>query len=414
MFGSMKAGVQTRTTRDRAMDREQAFQADTALARRAFMGGVAGVTVAALSSGSALAQRQPAKARGRVDISRMTIVNSLGGLDDPYGPLPPELERDPRMVISPVGIRAGLQSGLTAMNTSLNADDFEGCVTDIGRYDALVRNNPATLSKVWTTQDIRDAKAKNRIGVIYGVQNTNMLGDKADRVDIFADLGLRIIQLTYNSLNRVGGGSLAPGNPGLTPFGREVVERLNARRIVVDLSHSGQRICLDAARFSKQPIAITHTGCKSLADSPRSKTDEELRLVAERGGYIGIYWVMFLARQKGREADIDDVVAHIEHALKICGEDHVGIGTDYGITALNPNRAIQAAPWVKMVSERIKAGIAAPGEDPDILPYARGLTGPGQFQALADALAARGHPIRRIEKILGANFVRYLGDIWGA
>jgi microsomal dipeptidase-like Zn-dependent dipeptidase len=73
-----------------------------------------------------------------------------------------------------------------------------------------------------------------------------MLGDKAERVDTFADLGLRIVQLTYNSLNRVGGGSMAPGNPGLTPFGHEVVERLNNRRIVVDLSHSGQRICLDA------------------------------------------------------------------------------------------------------------------------------------------------------------------------
>jgi len=402
------------------MDRDQVFQADTTLERRAFIGSAAGAVVAALTgsgiigSGAALAQRQSARPRGRVDIRRMTIVNSLGDLDDSYGPRPPELDRDPRTMISPGAIRAGLQSGLTAVNITLDAETFESCTTAIGRYDNFVRNNPATLSKIWTTQDIRDAKARNRVGLIYGVQNTTMLGDKADRVDVFADLGLRIVQLTYNSLNRVGGGSMAPGNPGLTPFGREVVERLNARRIVVDLSHSGQRICLDAARFSKQPIAITHTGCKEVADSPRSKTDEELRLVAERGGYIGIYWVMYLARQKGREADIDDVVAHIEHAIKVCGEDHVGIGTDYGVAALNPDRAIQAAPWAKMVSERAKAGVAAPGEYPDVLPYARGLTGPGQFQALADALAARGHTIRRIEKILGQNCMRYLADIWGA
>ncbi len=400
------------------MDEDRAFQAKAGIERRAFMGTAAGTMIAALAGsgigGAALAQGKPTSARGRVDIRRMTIVNSLGDLDDSYGPRPPELERDSRMMISPGAIQAGLASGLTAVNITLDAESFESCTTAIGRYDNFVRNNAATLTKIWTTRDIRDAKARNRIGLIYGVQNTTMLGDKAERVDVFADLGLRIVQLTYNSLNRAGGGSMAPGNPGLTDFGREVVGRLNNRRVVVDLSHSGQRICLDAARFSKQPIAITHTGCKAVADSPRSKTDEELRLVAERGGYVGIYWVMYLARAKGREADIDDVVAHIEHAIQVCGEDHVGIGTDYGVAPLNPDRAIQAAPWAKMVSERAKAGVAAPGEYPDILPYARGLTGPGQFQALADRLASRGHSIRRIEKILGQNFVRYLGDIWGA
>jgi len=386
--------------------------------RRAFMGTAAGTMLAALAGsgivGGSAAVAQGRPARGRVDIRRMTIVNSLGDLDDSYGPRPPELDRDPRMMISPGAIRAGLQSGLTAVNITLDAETFESCATAIGRYDNFVRNNPATLTKIWTVKDIRDTKASKRIGLIYGVQNTTMLGDKAERVDMFADLGLRIVQLTYNSLNRVGGGSMAPGNPGLTPFGREVIERLNDRRIVVDLSHSGQRICLDAVRASKQPIAITHTGCKEVADSPRSKTDEELRLVAERGGYVGIYWVMYLSRRKGREADIDDVVAHIEHAIKVCGEDHVGIGTDYGVAPLNPDRAIQSAPWAKMVSERAKAGVAAPGEYPDVLPYAQGLTGPGQFQALADRLASRGHPVRRIEKILGQNFMRYLGDIWGA
>jgi membrane dipeptidase len=398
------------------MDREFHIQDDAALGRRTFMGAAAGTMFAAMAGsgavGSAAAFAQPA--RGRVNIRRMLIVNSLGDLDDAYGPRPPEMERDKRMVISPGAIRAGLASGLTAVNITLNAEDFESCVTDIGRYDQTVANNPNTLMKIWTTRDIREAKAKNKVGLIYGVQNTTMLGDKADRVDVFADLGLRIIQLTYNSRNRAGGGSMAPGNPGLSDFGREVVDRLNQRRVVVDLSHSGQRICLDAARYSKQPICITHTGCKAVAESPRSKTDEELRLVAQRGGYVGIYWVMYLARQQGREADADDVVAHIEHALKICGEDHVGIGTDYGVFPLNPDRAIQRAPWAKMVEERRKAGIAAPGEFPDILPYARGLTGPEQFQVLADRLAARGHPTRRIEKILGLNFVNYLQDIWGA
>src|SRR3546814_5816530 len=85
-----------------------------------------------------------------------------------------------------------------------------------------------------------------------------------------------------SDLNQLGGGSLAPEDTPLTPFGHEVVERLNARRIMVDLSHSGRQTCLDAARAASAPICISHTGCRALVDYPRNKTDEELRRVAER------------------------------------------------------------------------------------------------------------------------------------
>ena len=119
--------------------------------------------------------------------------------------------------------------------------------------------------------------------MIYGFQNAAMVGTKPERVDIFANLGVRVIQLTYNPANALGDGSMAPENRGLTPLGHAVVERLNANRVMVDLSHSGQKTCLDAARASKQPISINHTGCRALNDVPRNKTDEELRLVATQG-----------------------------------------------------------------------------------------------------------------------------------
>src|SRR5690606_36648088 len=115
-----------------------------------------------------------------------------------------------------------------------------------------------------------------------------MVGDNLDRIDVFNDLGVRIIQLTYNPANHIGDGSMAPQNRGLTPFGRQVVERLNDARIMVDLLHSGQNTCLEAAKISKQPISINHTGCRALTDLPRNKTDEELKLVADRGGFVGI------------------------------------------------------------------------------------------------------------------------------
>ena len=270
---------------------------------------------------------------------------------------------------------------------------------------------PGDLIKVLSVADIRRAQAERRIGLIYGFQNAAQMGDDASRVDIFANLGVRVIQLTYNVRNQLGDGSIVPEGRGLTPFGHEVVERLNTNRIMVDLSHSGRQICLDAARASTRPISINHTGCRALVDLPRNKTDEELRLVADKGGFIGIYFMPFLS--PSGHATAADVVAHIEHALKVCGEDHVGIGTDGSITPIDDLQAYGAA-LAREHADRVAKGIAAPGERADTHPFVDDLRGPDQFRKLYRLLAARGHQPARIEKILGGNFVRYASDVWGA
>lgn len=366
------------------------------IGRRSFLGaGAALMATSALPARTAKADR--------------LVINALGGLGDPnleQGATPdwPRLIRDARA------------SGMDAVNITLGyvsgkQDPFEESVRDVAEWDARVRTFPDALTKVLSAADIRKAHATGKLGLIYGFQNAAMMGEKADRVDIFADLGVRIIQLTYNVRNQLGGGSLDPENRGLTEFGREVVARLNAKRVMVDLSHSGQRICLDAARASKQPISINHTGCRTLADLPRNKTDEELRLVAEKGGFVGIYFMPFL-RADGTQIHASDVVAHIEHAIKICGEDAVGIGTD------GPTTGIDDMPrWKKAFEDDIKrrraAGISAPGERPDSYTFALDMTGPEQFRILAEKLRSRGHSAARIDKILGLNFLRYAGRIWG-
>lgn len=301
---------------------------------------------------------------------------------------------------------------MTAINmTVASGNAFEPTVEAIGKVDAFIRANSADLLKVLTTADIQQAKAGRKVGVIYGFQNAAMVGDKAERMNTFADLGVRCIQLTYNPLNQLGGGSMAEGDPGLTPFGRQVVERLNAKHVMVDLSHSGHQMCLDAARASAVPISVNHTGCKALVDVPRNKTDEELKLVADKGGYVGIYFMMFLAQ--GRMSTVDDVVAHIEHAIKVCGEDHVGIGSDYGIVDLGDMQGVRDF-WANFVRERQANHTAATGEDPNILPFSEGLIGPQQFRNLYRALSKRGHPASRIEKIMGQNYLRFAREIWGA
>ena len=347
-------------------------------------------------------------------IAGWTIINALGGLTDPNHPDDAGAEVSPRVLAD---ARA---SGLTAVNCTIGHvfgpnEPFETTVADVASWDRAIREHPADLIHVLSVADIVRAKRERRIGVILGFQNAAMMGDGdlkagARRVDIFADMGVRVFQLTYNNANALGDGSTAPAGRGLTPFGHAVIERLNARRVMVDLSHSGRQICLDAARASKQPISINHTGCRALTDLPRNKTDEELRLVAETGGFVGIYFMPFL--NLSGHATSGDVVAHIEHALNVCGEDHVGIGTDGGTTPIDDLEAYRSA-LAKEHADRVAKGIAAPGERADTHPFVDDLRGPEQFRKLARLLAARGHAQARIEKIMGGNFVRYAGEIWG-
>jgi membrane dipeptidase len=345
---------------------------------------------------------------------QMLIVNALGGLEDPNHP--EDGTGVNSSLLEPRVLDEAHASGLTAVNVTLgyvsgDADPFESSVRAVAQMDAYVRRGARDLRKVLTAGDIPAAAAERRIGIIYGFQNGAMLGNDATRVDLFADLGVRVIQLTYNPANQLGDGSVAPENRGLTPFGREVIERLNEKRVMVDLSHSGERTCLEAARVSRQPVSINHTGCRALNDLPRNKTDEELALVAERGGFIGIYFMPFL--NPTGHATAEDVVRHIEHAVNVCGEDHVGIGTDGSVTSIDDLDAYKAA-LAKEVEGRRAAGISAAGERPDTFPFVVDLRGPGQFRDLAARLARRGHSSARIEKIMGQNFVRYARTVWGA
>ena len=371
------------------------------LGRREFLAAAGAAALAA----PALAQHRPGPRRPTL------IVNALGGLDDP------NVQGDAaERTISDRIIADARASGLTAVNVTMGyvsgpGEPFEQTVREIARWDARLAGRPNDLLQVLKAADILRAKRESKVGIIYGFQNATMMGTDASRVDAFADLGVRVIQLTYNPANALGDGSMAPQNRGLTAFGREVVERLNLNKVMVDLSHSGEQTCLDAARASRQPISINHTGCRALVDLPRNKTDEELRLVAGRGGFVGIYFMPFL--NPTSVATAADVVRHIDHAVNVCGEDHVGIGTDGGTTGIDDMAAFRAHMRAE-VAQRRAAGIGAAGENPDTLPFVEELSGPDQFHRLIALLDRRGYSEARIEKIMGLNFVNYAREVWGA
>jgi membrane dipeptidase len=305
-------------------------------------------------------------------------------------------------------------SGLTAVNLTVGAlgsgtDVFEQTFKTIGYWEREIDSHPDALMRIKSAKDLDRAKESRRLGIIYGFQDATPLGDDPDRVELFSRFGVRVIQLTYNRRNLLGDGCLEPGNAGLSRLGAQVMERMNGLGVLVDLSHCGHRTTLDGIATSKRPVAITHTGCASIADLPRNKTDEELRRLAEKGGVVGIYCMPFL-RAKGQPMAAD-LIRHVEHAVDVCGEDHVGIGTDGGISA------VELTPeYVKRfrdsVADRRRLGISAPGESEDVYTFLPDLNTPRRFETLAAMLRERGHSERRVEKILGGNFARLFREVW--
>jgi len=304
-------------------------------------------------------------------------------------------------------------SGVTAINFTVGAvgsyaNDFERTMANIAHWDAQIAAHPDVLVKLTRGADIGAAKRSGRLGILYGFQDTTMYGENLDRFDAFHDFGVRIVQLTYNRRNLMGDGCLEPGDAGLSRLGVEMVARMNERGTLLDLSHCGDRTTREGIAASKKPVAITHTGCRALADMPRNKPDAILRAMADRGGVAGIYVMPYL-RASGQVVAAD-VIAHVEHALKVCGEDHVGIGTDGTVSAVHLTPEFRRR-FADEIADRRKRGISAPGERADSFTFAPDLNEPRRMERIASLLSKRGHSDARIEKVLGGNFARLFADV---
>ena len=311
--------------------------------------------------------------------------------------------------LTPEMVRNAQASGITAVNLTIGGGNPEGVFRSMARWERDLDRHPTVLMKIETVADLNVAKQQKKLGLIYGFQDGVAIDTDLTRVGLYHAFGLRIVQLTYNVRNMFGDGCLQPENGGLTPLGRQLVESLNAQGITIDLSHCGMQTTMDAIEHSSRPVAISHSGCRAVADRPRSKPDNILKRMAEKGGVIGIYLMPFLT-MSGQPTS-DDLVRHIEHAINVCGEDHVGIGSDLSITPHVVDDAYMRVHRT-FVEGRIKAGIAAPGEDPAVPMFVTDLNSPRRMEQIADKLLARRHSSARVEKIIGQNFVRLMRETW--
>jgi membrane dipeptidase len=184
---------------------------------------------------------------------------------------------------------------------------------------------------------------------------------------------------------------------------------MNELGVAVDLSHSGYRTTSEAIAASRKPVLITHSGCASIYAHPRNKPDEVMKAPADKGGYFGVYLMPYLVASPTVPTR-EHVINHVLGAINICGADHVGIGSDGSIQAVSLSPE-QKKAFDEDIARRKKLGIGAPGEDR--YPYVPDVNGPDHMEIIAAELQKRGQPSSAIEKVLGANFQRIIGEIWG-
>ncbi len=312
--------------------------------------------------------------------------------------------------LKPEITKQALEAGVSAINWTVSLPEFEDTVSYIAFVNGLAESDPAHWLVVRRHSDLDRAKREQKIGIMLGFQEPQCLGSNLDRIEVFRRLGVRIIQLTYNNRGLYGDGCLEPGNAGLSKLGRAAITKMNDRGIAVDLSHCGQRTSAEAIEASSKPVLFTHVGCYAVHPHPRNKEDRELRSLADHGGVAGIYFMPYLVASPISPTR-EHALQHLDHALKVCGTDHVGIGSD-GILDTYPDTPEQRKAFQEHIASRKKSGVAAPEEDRP--PYSPDLDRTDRLEIIATGLSKLGYSSDVIEKVLGKNFYRVLGEVWGA
>ncbi|MER1966424.1 dipeptidase [Castellaniella sp. GW247-6E4] len=293
------------------------------------------------------------------------------------------------------------KGGLTATNCTVSVwEGFQDTVNNIARMKAMIRENSDLVALVRTTDDVLKAKRDGHTGIILGFQNAHAFEDSLGNVEAFADMGVRVVQLCYNTQNLIGTGCYERDS-GLSDYGREVVAEMNRVGIMVDLSHVGARTSEETILASSKPVCYSHCLPSGLKDHPRNKSDEALRFIADRGGFVGVtMFPPFLRR--GIESTVDDYVEAIGYVINLIGEDAVGIGTDF---TQGHDQAF--FDWITHDKGRYRRLT-----DFGTIKNPAGMATIGDFPNLTAAMERADWTETRIRKVLGENWMRVFGEVW--
>ena len=258
---------------------------------------------------------------------------------------------------------------------------FERGLRMIDTIREEVDRNPETLQIALDALQAREAVARGKIAVFIGVEGGHMLCGKLQAVERLQRRGMRYLTLAHFSENEAvySANDRRNADRQLKPFGRELVHELERQRVMIDLAHVAPGCFREVAEMASRPLIVSHTGMKGVLDMWRNLDDEQAAAVARTGGVIGIIFASVYLSGELLGCQPEAVVAHIEHALRVAGEDHVALGSDWDgfVTPPRGLHSVSHLPW------------------------------------LTRRLLERGHRPGTVRKILGENFLRVFEQVCG-
>ena len=303
------------------------------------------------------------------------------------------------------------------------ADAVKRALDQIDAVRQMVAAHPKDMEFATTAEEVRAARKQGKIAVLMGVEGGHMIASDLGVLRMYAALGVRYMTLTHSVNDEWADSSTdKPAHNGLTDFGKDVVREMNRLGVIVDISHVSDKTFYDALAVSKAPLIASHSSCRALCDAPRDMTDQMIRDLAAHGGVIQInYHVGFLSQEfrnaekahpeynqaiaaevekrcgdeescqliegdkitreyvaegKFPKVDWTKIIEHIDHAVKIGGIDHVGLGSDF---------------------------------DGANMPY--GMEDASMLPKITDALLKKGYSESDVQKILGENTLRVMTEV---
>ncbi|MBC8989055.1 MULTISPECIES: dipeptidase [Micromonospora] len=306
------------------------------------------------------------------------------------------------------------RGGVTAVNHTVTRPyaDTVTALREVNRCRRWIDAHPDEVLLALTVDDIHRAKAEGKEAVILGPQDTEMIGGDLDLLGTFHDLGVRILQLTYQRQNLLGAGCGEDTDSGLTHRGRAFVKAMNELGVLVDVSHSGERTGLDAMDASDKPVVVTHAFCDALSPHIRAKSDGYLRRLAEQGGVMGITTLsgfLYHPEDPSRRPDLTRFVEHVCRVVEVAGVDHVAVATDYDETWTEEMRIAQLKSIAQANSKEHQNLLGDFGWEER---RAIGMDDAADFPNITEALLAGGFSPEDVIKILGGNWLRVYGEAW--
>lgn len=300
------------------------------------------------------------------------------------------------------------KGGVTGTNNTVTDphSDFEQAVLDMGECANWIAQNSDRVCLATTVADIERAKQSGTEAIVFGPQNSEFLGTDLNRLNVMYQLGMRIMQLTYQRQNWVGAGCGEPDGGGLSTFGRSLVREMDARGIVIDLSHCGTATSMQTFELSSNPAIFTHAHAAAVTPHVRAKDDDTLRALADQGGVIGVTALSAFNADPSeplKRQGLPAFLRHITYIADLVGVDHVGIGLDFDETNTPEKFAAENARHPEIA-------VGFGWDDKRI----HDLIDSSYTLNVTRALVSAGFDDEEITKILGGNFLRVFKQVWGS